>query len=167
MDIFGNLPLVFERNLLKKLTMFNAHIRTRRYVSATRGIPQPQLSRRVQEQGAVYQMRRFGDFVIACVFLAITLPLMIIVASAIKWESPGPILVRQTCIGRGRRFQMLRFRTIVHDPEHAMPAWAQKTTRVGQLLRHTRIDVLPQLFNVLRGEMSIIDSGAGSPSFLD
>ena len=113
------------------------------------------------------QMRRFGDFVIACVFLAITLPLMIIVALAIKWESPGPILVRQTCIGRGRRFQMLRFRTIVHDPEHAMPAWAQKTTRVGQLLRHTRIDVLPQLFNVLRGEMSIIDSGAGSPSFLD
>jgi lipopolysaccharide/colanic/teichoic acid biosynthesis glycosyltransferase len=115
----------------------------------------------------VDQMRRFGDFVIACVFLAITFPLMIIVALTIKLESPGPILVRQTCIGRGRRFQMLKFRTIVHDPEHAMPAWAQKTTQVGLLLRHTRIEALPQLINVLRGEMSMIDSGAGSPSFLD
>src|SRR5712672_681427 len=101
-------------------------------------------------------MRRLGDVAIACILLAITLPLMIIVALAIKWESPGPVLDRQTCVGRGgRRFQMLKFRTAMHDPRHTAPAWARQTTQVGQFLRHTRIDDVPQLINVLRGELSI------------
>jgi len=113
-------------------------------------------------------MRRLGDSIIACIFLTITLPLMIIVALAIKWESSGPVLDRHTCIGRGgRRFQMLKFRTAMYNPEHATPTWGQKTTQVGQLLWRTRIDALPQLINVLRGEMSIIDRDAGSPSLLD
>jgi lipopolysaccharide/colanic/teichoic acid biosynthesis glycosyltransferase len=113
-------------------------------------------------------MRRLGDIVIACLFLAITLPLMIIVALAIKLESAGPVLDRQTCIGcNGRRFQALKFRTTVHDPKLATAAWAQKTTQVGEFLRYTRIEDLPQLINVLRGEMSIIDRDARSVSFLD
>jgi lipopolysaccharide/colanic/teichoic acid biosynthesis glycosyltransferase len=112
-------------------------------------------------------MRRLGDFVIALILLAITLPLMTIVALTIKCESAGPVLDRQTCIASGRRFQMLKFRTTAYDPEHARPAWAQTTTRVGQWLRDTRIDALPQLINVLWGEMNIIDNGSGSPSFLD
>jgi len=113
-------------------------------------------------------MRRLGDLVIACMILAITFPLMLMVALAIRLETPGPIFGRQTCIGRGgRRFQMLKFRTSVHKPDHPTPSWAQKITLVGQLLRHTRLDALPQLFNVLRGEMSITDPDASSPSFLD
>jgi lipopolysaccharide/colanic/teichoic acid biosynthesis glycosyltransferase len=60
---------------------------------------------------------------------------------------------------------MLKFRTTVHDPQLASAAWAQKTTQVGQFLRYTRIENLPQLINVLRGEMSIIDRGARGPSF--
>ena len=67
----------------------------------------------------------------------------------------------------GRRFQMLKFRTVVHDPEHATPTWAQRTTQLGEFLRYTRIEDLPQLINVLRGEMSIIDRDARSSSFLD
>lgn len=111
-------------------------------------------------------MRRSGDLAIACVLLAITLPLLLIVFLAIRWEGPGPVLERRECIGRsGRRFQMLKFRTTVYDPEHATPAWAQRTTGVGQFLRYTRIDVLPQLINVLRGEMTLIDSF--SPPFMD
>ena len=133
-----------------------------------RGIQQPQVPRHVQEEGVSRQMRRLGDIVIACLLLAITSPLMLIVTLAIKLEGVGPVLERQTCIGRsGRRFQMLKFRTVVHDPEHATPAWAQRTTQLGQFLRYTRIDALPQLINVLRGEMSIIDRDARSPSFLD
>ena len=133
-----------------------------------RAIRRPRLSQRVQERGAADQMRRLGDFVIAGALLAITLPLMIIVALAIKWESPGPVWDRQSCIGRGgRRFRMLKFRISVHGPKHTTPAWAQQTTQVGQLLRHTRIEALPQLINVLRGEMSIIDRDESSPSFLD
>ena len=94
---------------------------------------------------------------------------MMIVALAIRWESPGPVLDRRTCIGYGgRRFQMLKFRTAVHDPVHAMPAWvAPEITRLGRFIRHTRIEALPELINVLRGEMSMIDIEAHSPSFLD
>ena len=105
---------------------------------------------------------------IACLLLAITSPLMLIVTLAIKQESAGPVLGRQSCIGcSGRRFQMLKFRTTTHDPGHAKPTWARQTTRVGEFLRYTRIEDLPQLINVLRGEMSIIDRDVRSPSFLD
>jgi lipopolysaccharide/colanic/teichoic acid biosynthesis glycosyltransferase len=113
------------------------------------------------------RMRRLGDIVIACVMLAITLPLMIIVALAIKSESLGPVLDKRTCIGRGaRRCQMLKFRTSVHDPGQVTPACTQEITRVGQFLRYTRIEALPELINVLRGEMSIIGD-ARLPSFFD
>jgi len=61
---------------------------------------------------------------------------------------------------------MLKFRTSMHDPERTIPIWAHKTTRVGHVLRWTRIEALPQLINVLRGEMSIINQD-NSPSFLD
>jgi lipopolysaccharide/colanic/teichoic acid biosynthesis glycosyltransferase len=133
-----------------------------------RGFQQPHLSRRVQEEGVSRQMRRLGDIVIACLLLAITSPLMLIVALAIKLEGVGPVLDRQSCIGcSGRRFQMLKFRTTVHDPRLATPAWAQKTTQIGEFLRYTRIEYLPQLINVLRGEMSMIDRDGSSPSFLD
>ena len=113
-------------------------------------------------------MRRLGEFLIACALLAAMLPLMGIVALAIKWESPGPVLWRRACIGRrGRRFHMLQFRTTAHDPENAVPPWLRTTTRVGQFLRYTRIEALPQLINVLHGDMSIIDPDGGSPSFLE
>jgi lipopolysaccharide/colanic/teichoic acid biosynthesis glycosyltransferase len=119
-------------------------------------------------KGVFCQMMGLRDFVIACLLLAITGPLMLIVALVIKLESTGPVLERRECIGRGgRRFQMLKFRTTMHDPRHATPAWAQKTTQVGEFLRYTRIEDLPQLINVLRGDISIIDRDARSPSVLD
>ena len=111
---------------------------------------------------------RIGDLLIASILIAITFPLAALVALAIKYETSGPVLVWRACIGRGgRRFQMLRFRTTIYDPEQATPAWAQQMTRVGQFIRETRIDALPQLINVFRGQMSIIDREARSPSFLD
>ena len=113
-------------------------------------------------------MRRLGDWVIAGILLALTAPLLFLAALAIKCESPGPVLNRETCIGRaGRRFQMLKFRTRVYEPDRTMPIWAQQTTRVGQFLRYTRIEALPRLINVLRGELSMIDPDGRSPSFLD
>jgi lipopolysaccharide/colanic/teichoic acid biosynthesis glycosyltransferase len=113
------------------------------------------------------RLRRFGDFLIALMLLGLTLPLMMIVTLAIKWESPGPVLDRHTCIGcGGRRFQMLKFRTATYDPQRGTPRW-EKTTGVGQLLWWTRIEELPQLINVLRGEMSILDRDGRTPSFLD
>jgi lipopolysaccharide/colanic/teichoic acid biosynthesis glycosyltransferase len=120
-------------------------------------------SDRIQKQVSIDRTRHLADIATAGILLAITFPLLIIVALAVKWEGAGPVLERRECIGsRGRRFQMLKFRTTVHDPEHATPAWAQKTTEVGQFLRYTRIDALPQLINVLRGEMTLIDSFSAS-----
>ena len=127
-----------------------------------------QAHRIVQRRGAAKLMARLGDFLIACILLAIALPLMIIVALVIKLESPGPVLHRQTCIGRGgRRFQMLKFRTAMHHPHQSIPPWTQVPTRIGQFLRYTRIEALPQIINVLRDEMNIIDREGGTPSFLD
>jgi len=124
--------------------------------------------RRVDEYGAPEQMRRLIDAVIACVLLAITGPLLLMVALAIKLESPGPVLVRENCIGLGgRRFQMLKFRTLPHDPDRIVPSWSRNPTALGEFLRFTRIEALPQLINVLRGEMSIVDPEGRSPSFLD
>jgi len=130
-----------------------------------RNVHDQQPFRHVHKHDAL-DMRRLADVVIASILLAITAPLMLLVALAIRAENPGPILERETRIGKGRRFQMLKFRTIVHDPEHTIPVWAHNTTRVGRVLRHTRIEMLPQLINLLRGEMSITDP-RGSPSILD
>ena len=114
------------------------------------------------------QVRRLADVLIAGVLLALTAPLFLLVALAIKWEGPGPILERQRCIAPGgRRFEMLKFRTMVPDPDDAMPIWARKTTQVGAFLRYSRIECLPQLINVLRGEMSLIDPDGNPPSFLE
>jgi lipopolysaccharide/colanic/teichoic acid biosynthesis glycosyltransferase len=88
--------------------------------------------------------------------LAITLPLMFIVALAIRWESAGPVFERRERIGaNGRRFQMLSFRTTAQRPGQ-LRSW--QTTQVGQFLQSTRIEALPQLLNVLRGEISMIDT---------
>ena len=121
-------------------------------------------------QGSGPGQRRLGDFVAACALIAFTLPLMAIVAIAIMCESPGPVFERRQCVGiGGRRFDALSFRSTLHAVEDADLAWhrASQMTRLGPYLRYTRIDDLPQLFNVLRGEMSIIDSDAYSPSFLN
>ena len=113
-------------------------------------------------------MVRISELVIATLLLVVTLPLMLTIALAIKWESPGPALYRQSRIGaNGRCFQSLRFRTTLHDPENQNPVWNHNTTRVGQFLRYTRIEGLPQLINVLRGEMCLVGQEGNSRSFLD
>jgi lipopolysaccharide/colanic/teichoic acid biosynthesis glycosyltransferase len=114
------------------------------------------------------QMRRLADVLIACALLVLTLPLMFLIAAAIKLESPGPVLERHSSIGYGgRRFQIIKFRTMPGDPEGARPHRLRQPTPLGEFLRLTRIEALPQLINVLRGEMSMIEGKQRSPSFLD
>jgi lipopolysaccharide/colanic/teichoic acid biosynthesis glycosyltransferase len=114
-------------------------------------------------------MRRVGEFLIACVLLAITLPLLIFTAIAVRCNGPGPVLEAETCLGSdGRRFRKLKFRMVAHDPTAATrPPWRRRMTRLGAFLHRTRIASLPQLINVLRGEMSFLDRAARSPSLLD
>jgi putative colanic acid biosynthesis UDP-glucose lipid carrier transferase len=120
-------------------------------------VKQPVVLVRFQRPGLRARTRCIGDFVAACALIAFTLPLMAIVAIAIKFESPGPVFERRRCIGiGGRRVDALSFRTTLHIDF----AWhrAAQMTRLGPYLQYTHIENLPQLFNVLRGDMSIIDS---------
>jgi lipopolysaccharide/colanic/teichoic acid biosynthesis glycosyltransferase len=98
------------------------------------------------------------DPVIASILLAITWPLIIGVAVVIKWESSGPALVTRSRIGRdGRPFRLLEFRVTLHHLESGAVVWRRDWTRVGLFLHHTRINTLPQLINVVRGEMPLTD----------
>lgn len=137
-----------------------------------------ELSKR--SSGAEYavggQTKRLFDVVFASLFLLLTLPLFIIVAVVLKVTDPGPVIYRHVRIGLwGRRFTCFKFRTMVVDAENVLKAlldddpsaraeWERnrklikdpRVTRVGRILRESSLDELPQLINVLRGEMSLI-----------
>jgi lipopolysaccharide/colanic/teichoic acid biosynthesis glycosyltransferase len=112
--------------------------------------------------------RQLGDIVIAGALLLGTMPLLLMVALAIRCESPGPILERQPCMTRGgRRISLLGFRTTAHAVSGGARWGDQPSTQVGHFLRYTRIDRLPELINILRGEINLLESDRYSPSFLE
>lgn len=111
-------------------------------------------------------MKHIAEPALACALIALTLPLMVIVALAIKLDSPGPIFSRRQRLGLGgRQISVLKFRTRVHRTQRALRQPTQ-LTRVGLFLRYTRINNLPQLVNVLRGEISLVDMGCERPDVL-
>lgn len=107
-------------------------------------------------------LKRLLDITLSTALLIGTLPLLISAAVAIKLTSPGPVLFRQQRVGQGeRQFEILKLRTMAQDAEKRLGRrFAQKNdkeiTRVGYWLRRTRIDELPQLINVLKGDMSLV-----------
>ncbi|MSO96587.1 MAG: sugar transferase [Thermoleophilia bacterium] len=107
-------------------------------------------------------MNRFLDSLSAGFGLVVTSPLLAVSALAIKLVDGGPVLFRQTRVGRdGVDFELLKLRTMVVDAEHkgagfAVDAGDSRITRVGKILRKTSVDELPQLWNVVRGDMSLI-----------
>jgi exopolysaccharide biosynthesis polyprenyl glycosylphosphotransferase len=116
------------------------------------------LHRRLQASPA----RRAVEIGVAVLTATVAAPLLLIVALAIKLDSPGPVFYRQVRVGEGgRRFTILKFRSMFTDAEReGAPQWAaerdQRVTRVGAFIRHYRIDELPQLWNVVRGEMALV-----------
>jgi exopolysaccharide biosynthesis polyprenyl glycosylphosphotransferase len=110
---------------------------------------------------AVAGARRLIDIFISLTMLGLTAPLLFIVALLVKVDSGGPILYRQERLGlNGRKFIIFKIRSMYIDAEAAGPQWAARqdprVTRVGRWLRLSRIDELPQFFNVLEGTMSVI-----------
>jgi lipopolysaccharide/colanic/teichoic acid biosynthesis glycosyltransferase len=107
-------------------------------------------------------VRRAFDVVVASVALVVTAPIMAVAAAAIRLESRGHAIYRQRRVGRhGEEFDMLKLRTMVHGAEGLGAGMAvnegdPRITRIGALLRRTSIDELPNLVNVLRGEMAIV-----------
>jgi lipopolysaccharide/colanic/teichoic acid biosynthesis glycosyltransferase len=115
---------------------------------------------------SVLVAKRAMDIVVALIGLVVTAPLWPLVALAIRLDSPGPVIYRQMRVGRiladrTELFMILKFRSMRADAEKGTGAvWAQKhdprITRVGAFIRKTRLDELPQLINVLRGDMSVV-----------
>lgn len=111
------------------------------------------------------------DLVGAVIGLALLAPLFLAVAVSIRLDSPGPIVYRQIRVGRnGRPFALLKFRTMVSDAESNGARFASpdddRVTRVGRFLRRSRLDELPQLVNILRGQMSLIGPRPERPEFV-
>jgi lipopolysaccharide/colanic/teichoic acid biosynthesis glycosyltransferase len=126
-------------------------------------------------------VKRAIDLVLGCLLVLLLLPVLAAVALAVRWTTPGPVLFRQERVGYlGQPFTMLKFRSMRSDGEDGShreyvrrllrddlppadgffggfkPDLSHRVTRVGRLLRRTSLDELPQLFNVLRGEMSLV-----------
>ena len=124
-------------------------------------------------QGRVRTMtKRAFDIVSSFFLLVIASPVMVLTALAVRHESPGPIIYRQERVGLGGRpFMCLKFRSMRTDAEKdGVARWATKNdsrvTRVGSIIRKMRIDELPQLISVLRGEMSLVGPRPERPSFV-
>lgn len=107
-------------------------------------------------------MKRTGDLLLSIIFLLLLSPLILIVAVLIKLDSRGPVIFSQERVGQNRKpFKIRKFRSMVEDAEiETGPVWAvdndSRITRVGAFIRKLRIDEIPQIWNVLRGEMSFV-----------
>lgn len=137
-----------------------------------RGLPLLTLAPRRAVEGPAWWLKRVLDYAGSTFGLVLLSPFLLLVAAAIKLDSPGPVLFRQTRVGRdGRTFGMLKFRSMVVDAEARLaelealneasgPFFKMendpRVTRVGRLLRRYCVDELPQLLNVLMGQMSLV-----------
>jgi sugar transferase (PEP-CTERM system associated) len=117
-------------------------------------------------------MKRGCDLTVSLLLIVLTLPLMCLTAVAIKADTPGPVFYRQQRIGKsGQPFTLFKFRSMTVDAEAGgRPLWAQKAdprvTVVGAFIRATRIDELPQLANVILGQMSLVGPRPERPHFV-
>lgn len=116
--------------------------------------------------------KRTFDVLAASLALVVLSPLLLGIASAIALSSGSPIFYRQRRMGHdGRVFEMLKFRSMRRDAEVDGPGWTQsedpRQTRIGRWLRHYNLDELPQLLNVLRGEMSLVGPRPERPAFIE
>ena len=116
--------------------------------------------------------KRIVDLALAAAGLVLAAPLMLLTALAVRLESPGPVLYRQERVGEnGRIFTLCKFRSMRTDAENGTPIWAKekddRVTRIGRFLRLTRLDELPQLWNVLRGDMSFVGPRPERPFFVE
>ena len=118
-------------------------------------------------------IKRTVDIVGSIVGIMITSPIMLLCAVAVKCSSPGPVIFKQERVGlHNKTFYMYKFRSMrTQAPASEQKAWTVKddprVTAVGKVLRHTSLDELPQLFNILKGDMSLIGPRPERPQFVE
>lgn len=118
------------------------------------------------------RIERLFDLSLAMALIVLLAPLALLVILAVCVESPGGPIYTQTRVGlNGRRFKIFKIRTMRANAESAGPAWAavndMRVTRIGRFLRRTRIDEIPQLLNVLKGDMSLVGPRPERPEFVE
>ena len=124
-----------------------------------------------QRERAFYEFfKRIFDLFFAFILLIITLPFWLIVALIIKIDSPGPVFYKQTRIGQeGKPFKIIKFRSMIKEAEKDGAKWAEnddkRITKFGKFIRKTRLDELPQFWNIIKGEMSFVGPRAERPEF--
>ena len=195
-DLVVAMPAKPRRHLLPRLAEFTKSDVVVHWVSVTSASSQPvarrlaprpidQVARRDSRRrllGAVWSIqslpwariaKRLTDVVISAIALLLLCPLFAVVAGAILLTSGRPIFYTQERVGQGgRRFRIIKFRSMRNDAERDTgPIWASgqdsRCTRIGEWLRHTNIDELPQLLNVLKGQMSLVGPRPERPVFVD
>ncbi len=117
-------------------------------------------------------LKRVLDVAVSAIVLVVGLPFWIVIGIILKLESPGPIIYRQERVGQdGELFKILKFRSMREDAEKAGPRWADKedprVTRFGKLLRKLHLDEIPQAWNVLKGDMSLVGPRPERPVFVE
>ncbi len=115
--------------------------------------------------------KRVFDIAVSLTALVLLVPVLVVIAVLVKLSSPGPVLYRQQRVSRGGRlFQLFKFRTMVVGADRLAPnvsaAGDPRVTRVGSFLRRSYLDELPQLLNVLRGDMSLVGPRPETPEFV-
>jgi exopolysaccharide biosynthesis polyprenyl glycosylphosphotransferase len=134
--------------------------------------------RATDPHGPTFAVKHAFDRIAALLFVVVLAPLLGVIALLVKGGSPGPVLFRQRRVGRdGQVFDMLKFRTMVGEPDAGFEPEAgmapggveglDRRTAIGRWLRRTSLDELPQLFNVLRGEMSLVGPRPERPEFVE
>lgn len=136
------------------------------------GIPLLQLRRGLDIDGPQRLAKRLFDVLVGGIGLVLCLPLLLLVAVLVRSSSPGPVFLFQERVGMAERpFRMIKFRTMRQDAElESGPVWAgsedPRRTPIGKFLRRFSIDELPQLWNIVRGEMSLVGPRAERPMFV-
>jgi lipopolysaccharide/colanic/teichoic acid biosynthesis glycosyltransferase len=116
--------------------------------------------------------KRLFDIAVSSIALVVLSPVFLMIALVMKLTSPGPLLYRATRIGQnGKRFKLYKFRSMVVDADKMGPGITAsadaRVTPIGRILRKTKLDELPQLINVLRGEMSIVGPRPEDPRYVE
>ncbi len=116
-------------------------------------------------------LKRGFEIFISLVIFIVLLPLTILIVLLVKITSSGPVIYRQIRVGElGKQFYLYKFRTMIKDAESDGPKWAQKSdervTFLGKILRYSHLDELPQLINILKGEVSFVGPRPERPEFV-
>jgi len=117
------------------------------------------------------KIKRFFDIVFAFFILILTLPIWLLIILTIKIEDKGPVFYLQERVGKNKKiFNLIKFRSMIPDAEKNGPQWAKKedsrTTKIGKILRRTHLDELPQMLNILKGDISLIGPRPERPEFV-